>query len=123
MRLSIAHIHKSPRVIDPRTLVYMFFRCLTGVLAYGCSGLHFARRGCHHEASVSINGTQDHSFRYHSLELARLEVGDEKYLLAYEVLGLVILGYSAHDSASAHAVVNAEFEQFVGLVSLQKMYP
>ena len=53
--------------------------------------------------------------RLNSLELAGSEVGYETHLLADEVGGVVEFRYAAHYCASAHAVVYAESQEFVGL--------
>ena len=71
------------------------------------------------QRSVGVGGAEDHAAALHAHQFARREVGDEAYLLALQLLGLVHLGDAAHDDAVlARAVVDIELEELVAALDL-----
>ena len=97
---------------------YFYQRVLFFVLAYFYAGLYFALGADDHEAAVGIFSAENHALAFDALEFAWWEVGDKAHFLANQVGWLVEFGDTAHDGAAAHAVVNLELKQLVGLLHL-----
>ena len=88
------------------------------LLHYGTTVLRFAVEGDDPKRTVEVFSRKNHALAFDTANLSGWEVCDEANLLAYKVFGLVVFCDTAHDSAAAHAVVDFELKQFVGLLHL-----
>lgn len=78
--------------------------------------MYRACRAYDDKSSVGIFGAQYHTLRIDAAQATHGQVGDEAYLTAYKILGVVVFGNAGDDGATiGSAVVDAEFEQFVCL--------
>ena len=68
-----------------------------------------------HDLDVLLPRCEKHTVAVNSAELGRLEVGDENYLLADEIIGLIELCNSGNDLALLIAEVDLKLEKLLCL--------
>ena len=80
------------------------------------SRLHLTQDGGDAEIAVVILGRENHSLTLYASDFTRCEVGNEKYVTANKFLWLIEFSNTTEDcSLLSAAIVDSEFEQFVGL--------
>lgn len=79
------------------------------------AGLHLVFYRGDGEVAEFTNGAEDHALALNTANLAGFKVSDEEHLLAYELFGLVVIGYAAEDGAILQTISNPELKQLVGL--------
>ena len=73
------------------------------------------------QCAVCIQSAQDHTLALAAQNLTRGKVGNEAYLLAYQILRIVVVCNAGEDGTATKSVINPELEQLVRLGHLDAL--
>lgn len=86
-------------------------------LSHLAARLHPTQEGGDGEASIEVEGREDHATTLDAHHFAGSEVGDEEHVLADQLLGLIVLGDTREDGAvRARSVVDGKLQELVALL-------
>lgn len=87
------------------------------ILSHLAAGLHPTQEGGDGEASIEVEGREDHATTLDAHHFAGSEVGDEEHVLADQLLGLIVLGDTREDGAvRTRSVVDGKLQELVAFL-------
>ena len=87
------------------------------ILSHLAARLHPTQEGGDGEASIEVEGREDHATTLDAHHFAGSKVGDEEHVLADQLLGLIVLGDTREDGAvRARSVVDGKLQELIALL-------